>query len=58
MKEYAHINYEQCNVNRVLNLMMNINFVEKSFKIYLNNDMISNDYNKLSNEQIINEIKN
>ena len=58
VKEYAHINYEQCNVNRVLNLMMNINFVEKSFKIYLNNDMISNDYNKLSNEQIINEIKN
>ena len=36
--------------------MENLNFVEKGIKIYLNNDLISNDYYKLNDDDIIKEI--
>ena len=56
LKKLVNIDFRNCNVKKVLKLMENLNFVEKGIQIYLNNDLISNDYYKLNEEEIIKEI--
>ena len=56
LKNKVNIDFKNFNVNKVLKLMEDNNFIEKCFKIYLNNNLLSKDYYKLNKEEIINEI--
>lgn len=56
LKKNVNIDFQNCNVTKILELMGNLNFVEKGIKIYLSNDLVSNDYYKLNEEDIIKEI--
>lgn len=56
MKSYVWINYESCNIEKCYDLISNLQFISKLTKIYLNNDLLSNDYNKLTDNEIIAEM--